>query len=90
MNYRDWLPVEPENRQGTRTTKCATKPYGYMIHRFNNYITVYRIKLVINKNGSAKATVDKDRNYCPHEHYTEYFDANGEECSKSEYWALNK
>lgn len=56
---------------------------------FNNYITLYYIKLVINANGSAKASYLVQKNYHPDNRYTVYFGVDGYEITQKEYKALN-
>ena len=90
FNYNSLLTVQPINTQGTRVTKVTKKDYGYRIQKFNNYITLYYIKLIVNDNKSAKAHYKVDKNYCATQRYTLYFDINGFEISQKEYKQLNK
>ena len=90
LNYNSLLTVQPPSTSGTRTTKVVKKPYGYIVHRFNNYITLYYIKLVINANGSAKASYLVKKNYHDDQRYTLYFGIDGNEVTQSEYKSLNK
>lgn len=90
MNYKDLLAVDTNyNNPYTRTTKCVKTDYGYRIQRFNSYVTLYYIKLIVNPNGSAKAHYKEERNYCPVQRYTVYFDCDGNECTQKEYKVLN-
>ena len=89
-NYNSLLTVQPINTQGTRVTKVTKKDYGYRIQKFNNYITLYYIKLIVNSNKSAKAHYKVDKNYCPIQRYTLYFDTNGDEITLKKYKQLNK
>lgn len=89
-NYNSLLTVQPINTQGTRVTKVTKKDYGYRIQKFNNYVTLYYIKLIVNDNKSAKAHYEVDKNYCPIQRYTLYFDTNGDEITLKEYKQLNK
>jgi len=90
FNYSSLLTVETERTQGTRVTKVTKKDYGYRIQMFNNYVTLYYIKLIVNDNKSAKAHYKVDKNYCAVQRYTLYFDCNGFEISQKEYKQLNK
>ena len=90
FNYNSLLTVQPINTQGTRVTKVTKKDYGYRIQKFNNYITLYYIKLIVNSNKSAKAHYKVDKNYCPIQRYTLYFNTDGDEITLKEYKQLNK
>lgn len=90
MNYNNLLTVEPYKSYGTRVTKVTPKPYGFRVQMFNNYITLYYIKLVINDNKSAKAHYLVKKNYFADERYTVYFNTQGEEITQKEYKLLNK
>ncbi len=74
-NYRD-IYLNTEERP-TRVTKITKKDYGYRVQMFNNYITLYYVKLIINSDGTAKAKVKIDKNYNPIRYYTLYFDKQG-------------
>jgi len=88
MNYNQLLTVEPINTQGTRVTKVTKKDYGYRIQMFNNYITLYYVKLIINANKSAKAHYLVKKNYCSDKRYTIYFDCEGNSIELKEYKKL--
>lgn len=90
MNYNQLLKVEPINTQGTRVTKVTKKDYGYRIQMFNNYVTLYYVKLIINENKSGKAHYKVDKNYCPTQRYTIYFDCEGNSIELKEYKQINK
>lgn len=81
------------HRNGYRTTKIIPKPYGFIIHRFSNYISLQNIKVVYNENGFAKATIKARTNYQSPYQYTLYFDNEGtlidsgyDTRSEREYW----
>lgn len=90
MNYNQLLTVEPIETQGTRVTKVTKKDYGYRIQMFNNYITLYFVKLIINDNKSAKAHYLVKKNYCADNRYTIYFDCEGNSITLKEYKLINK
>ena len=90
FNYNSLLTVQPIETQRTRVTKVTKKDYGYIVHKFNSYVTLYYIKLIVNSNKSAKAHYKVDKNYCPTQRYTLYFDTNGDEITQKEYKQLNK
>lgn len=73
-NYKDLLKVEPTDTNGTRVTKVTKKPYGYLVKLFNNYVTIYSVKLIINTDNSAKAVVKVDKNYLAPFQYTVHYD----------------
>ena len=66
-------------KQSNKITKCKKTDYGYRVNLFNNFITLYSIKLIVNDDGSAKAHVKMDRNYRPTERFTHYFAPDGRE-----------
>lgn len=90
MNYQSLLTVQPLETQGTRVTKVVKTNYGYRIQMFNNYITLYYIKLVVNSNGSAKASYLVQKNYHVDQRYTLYFGVDGNEVTRKEYQYINK
>lgn len=90
LNYKSLLTVQPLNTQGTRVTKVVKTAYGYRVQMFNNYITLFYVKLVVNSNGSAKAHYLVKKNYCDDKRYTIYFGIDGNEVTRKEYTALNK
>ena len=51
--------------------------YGYKITRMTNFIGIYKTKLYIYKDGTAKAVTKAEVNYSPNEQWTIYFDARG-------------
>ena len=53
--------------------------YGYKIRKITSYVSIMNIKLFINKNKSAKATVKVNTNYRKPYQYTLYYD-----CDKKE------
>lgn len=65
--------------QSNKITSVKEKPYGYRIQMFNNYITLYYVKLIVNLDGSAKAHVRIKRNYSPTQRFTYYFAPDGRE-----------
>ena len=78
-HYKDmYLTVDNDvNKCTTRTTYVKKTNYGYIFHRFNTYITVFYGKLYINNDGTAKAVVRVERNYCKPYQFTVYFDQYG-------------
>jgi len=90
LNYKSLLSVQPLNTPGTRVTKVVPTKYGYRIQMFNSYITLFYIKLVVNVDGSAKASYLVQKNYCDDKRYTLYFGVDCNEISKKEYSLLSK
>lgn len=90
FNYSSLLTVQPLGTQGTRVTKVTKKDYGYRIQKFNPYVILYYIKLIVNENKSAKAHYKVDKNYCPTQRYTLYFNTEGDEITLKEYRQINK
>ena len=88
-NYKNLLTVEPYTAAGTRVTKVTKKDYGYRIQLFNNYITLFYVKLIVNSNGTAKGHWKVDKNYCPIYRYTVYYGLDGNEITRSEYYKIN-
>jgi hypothetical protein len=77
-HYNRFLTVDNDvNKTTTRVTKVVKTNYGYRFLMFNNYITLFYGKLVINVNGTAKLTMTVKRNYCDTYQYTLYFDDHG-------------
>jgi|GEM_PF-5580901 hypothetical protein len=64
---------------GYKTTKVIQKKYGYILHRFSNYVSLQNVKIVYNENGFSKATVKVNKNYAAPYQYTIYFDNEGNE-----------
>lgn len=58
--------------------------YGYYLTSISTYICVWKTKLVINSNGTAKAHVLKKMNYRAPERHTLYFDAFGQLISETQ------
>ena len=85
FNYNSLLTVQPIDTRGTRVTKVTKKDYGYRIQKFNSYVTLYYIKVIVNENKSAKAHYRVEKNYCPIQRYTLYFNTNGDEITLKEY-----
>lgn len=69
--------VRPQT--GYRTTKIIPKKYGFIVHRFSDYVSLQFIKIVYNDNGFSKATVKVRTNYRTPYQYTLYFDNMGDE-----------
>lgn len=55
------------------------KDYGYHITITTTYVTVKKIRLELNEDGSAKAVVKVNTNYQAPYQYTLYFDKQGRE-----------
>jgi len=89
FNWKNYLKVDPFTKEGTRVTKVVPKKYGYLIHMFNNYITLYYLKVVVNNNGTAKISWKIDKNYHTLERFTTYHNSEGNEISKNEFKQLN-
>jgi len=68
-----------DGSRGTRVLKRTKTKYGYSIVKGNDYVTIYTIKLYINDDGSAKAKIKVEKNYCPTYTFTVYFDTSGRE-----------
>ena len=66
-------------RGGYKTTDIKPKKYGFIIHRFSNYISLQTVKIVYCDNGFSKATIKVSPNYQPTYQYTLYFDNEGNE-----------
>lgn len=90
FHYSDFLTVDNDyNKTTTRVTKVTKKSNCYLFLMFNHYITLYYGKLVINSDGTAKAVIKVNRNYCPKYQYTIYFDNEGKEI-KAEFNSTRK
>jgi hypothetical protein len=63
----------------TRVTKVKETDYGYIVHKFNTYVTLWFIKLIVNNDGTAIARVRQEKNYEPTQRFTYYFDKQGRE-----------
>jgi hypothetical protein len=61
------------------THKIKKTEYGYKILHMTHYITTTKTKLIINQDGTAKATSKVDKNYHRPYQFTMYFDKNGYE-----------
>ena len=82
--YQDLYLSEDAKARNTKVTKVKPTKYGYVVHMFNNYITLYYIKLIINEDGSAKAHVRMEKNYQPTQRWTLYFAPDGREIKASD------
>ena len=65
--------------RGYKTTKIKPTNYGFLIHRFSNYISLQYIRVEYSDNGFSKATVKVNTNYQAPYQYTLYFDNKGKE-----------
>jgi len=72
-------PLSNPMKSSGYSLKAAKKPYGYLITYITPYVCIYKKKLVINGDGTAKCTVKVNRNYQVPYQYTCYFDAEGKE-----------
>jgi hypothetical protein len=79
QTYQSLYLSEEAKTRKTRVTKVTNKKYGYSIQMFNDYVTLYYIKLIINEDGSAKAHVRMEKNYQPTQRWTLYFAPDGRE-----------
>ena len=70
-----WRRTE-DTGSGYRTTKIKKTKYGYIIHRFSNYVSLQYIRFEVLKTGFGKATIKVDTNYQQKRQYTIYFDKN--------------
>lgn len=78
MNYKDLL--EPQKPKGTLLQyKINPKSYGYLITKITSYVTITKIKLLVNEDRSAKAVYKVNKNYHSPYQFTLYFDCNGKE-----------
>jgi len=85
FNWKNYLQVDPFTKEGTRVTKVTPKKYGYKIHMFNCYVTLYYLKVVVNSNGSAKISWKIDKNYHAIERFTTYHNSTGNQITKIEF-----
>jgi hypothetical protein len=90
INYKNYLTVDSFDKPGTRITKVKKTESGYNVQMFNNYITLYYLKIFVNSNGSAKITWKIDKNYNPIQRFTTYYNYEGFETDKKTYFNLNK
>jgi len=65
------------NGVGCDSNTYVKTSYGYKIKRMTNFIAIYRTKLYIYADGSAKAVTKASKNYCADWQYTYYFDKRG-------------
>jgi hypothetical protein len=76
LNYKEYLTVG--NIIGNaKVIKVKKTNYGYLFEAFNNYVTLFYGKLIINPNGTAKLRMKVKRNYCADYQYTVYFNTSG-------------
>ena len=68
-----WRRTE-DTGSGYRTTKIKKTKYGFVIHRFSNYISLQYIRLEILETGFCRANIKVDTNYQRKYKYTVYFD----------------
>ena len=59
--------------------KIKETPYGYLVTKITPFVTIYKIHIYANSNGSAKVVVKVDQNYRSNYQYTVYFDVDGRE-----------
>jgi hypothetical protein len=85
-----YLTVEPVKDYGTRVTKVVKTSYGYRVQMFNNYITLYYLKVIMNENGSAKIHWRVEKNYHTTKRFTTYYGLDGFTVERKEYQNLNK
>ena len=91
MNYNNLLQISPQSERmqpGMHVTKVTKKPYGFRVMAFNNYITEFYFKIVINPDKSAKAHWRVEKNYNPVQRFTTYHGSDGEEITRKEFYAL--
>lgn len=84
LSPRTWedlliIPENPHKVSGTRTTKVVKKPYGYIVHQYNNYITLYKHKVVLLESGFVKVFTTMDKNYQPIQKWITYYNSDGRE-----------
>jgi hypothetical protein len=90
-NYNEFLVVDPDvNKITTRTTSVKKTKYGYLVKRFNCYITESTLKIFINENKSAKIRWEVKKNYHATQNFTTYYNTTGHQITKMEYHAINK
>lgn len=75
---------------GFITTKIVPKAYGYIIHRFSNYVAIQHIKYTILNCGLSKAYIMTDINHQPKRYSTMYFDRDKNEIDRKEFYQLLK
>ena len=74
------LGVLGETQNGNLITlKREKTDYGYRITQGTNFISIYKIKLIIFKNGCAKSVTKVEKNYRSIYQFTTYFDKLGKE-----------
>ena len=89
MSYKKFTE-QGKDFGNTKVTNVKKTDYGYRVRMFNNYITLFYLKIIVNKNGSAKIHWEVKKNYFPVERYTTYYDVNEKECSRAQYQDINK
>jgi hypothetical protein len=89
-NYKNYLTVEPYRTTGTRVTRVTPTKYGFRAQMFNNYVTLYYLKIIVNADKSAKIQWRVERNYSPVERFTTYYNTEGNEITRKEYQQLIK
>ena len=79
QHYSQFLTITTGQNSETRVTKVTKTNYGYCFQMFNNWVTLFYGKLIINEDGTAKMKMKVDKNYRPVHYYTTYFDDQGRE-----------
>ena len=80
-----WRCTE-DTGSGYRTTKIKKTKYGYIIHRFSNYVSLQYIRFEVLKTGFCIATVKVDTNYRQKYQYTVYFNDEMKEVKDRKSW----
>lgn len=71
---------------GYHTTKIKKTKYGYIIHRFSNYISLQYIRFEVLTSGFCKAIVRVDTNYQQKYQYTVYLNDEMKEVKDRKSW----
>jgi len=75
---------------GIQTTSIKLTNYGFRVNRFSHYATIESIKCYMYPNGFIKGHSLYQRNYCPDERFTDYFNNLGETITRGEFQKMTK
>ena len=73
LNVPNWVGVQCAQKSSKRTE------YGYSCLRVTNYISIYKTRLEVYSDGTAKAVTMVNCNYSARYQYTKYYDEYGKE-----------
>ena len=90
--YKIFLNKEEFNKKNfnLKVTKVKKTSYGFIIHLFKNYITLYYKYVTIYPDGSAKILTKVNKNYCAPYQVTTYEDKKGEKITLKQFQKLKK